>query len=49
MPLALELPAYATVALVVVVVWALIVYEVVRYADFRQNVRQELAREGSGK
>jgi hypothetical protein len=34
---------------VVVVVWALIVYEVVRYADFRQNVRQELAREGAAK
>ena len=47
-PLALELPAYATVALVVVVVWALIVFEVVRYAEFRENVRQELAREGSG-
>ena len=28
---------------------ALIVYEVVRYADFRQNVRQELAREGAAK
>ena len=47
-PLALELPAYATVALVVVVVWALIVFEVVRYAEFRENVRHELAREGSG-
>jgi hypothetical protein len=32
----------------VAVVWALIVYEVVRYADFRETVRHELAREGSG-
>jgi hypothetical protein len=33
---------------VVIVVWALIVYEVVRFADFRDSVRHELAREGSG-
>ena len=48
LPLALEAPAYITVALVVIVLWALIVYEVVRYADFRETVRHELAREGSG-
>ena len=48
LPLAVEVPAYVTVAAVVVVVWALIVYEVVRYADFRQKVRQELAHEGAG-
>jgi low temperature requirement protein LtrA len=48
LPIAFEVPAYATVALVVVVIWALIVYEVVRYADFRETVRHELAREGSG-
>ena len=47
-PIAFEVPAYVTVALVVVVIWALIVYEVVRYADFRETVRHELAREGSG-
>ncbi len=47
-PIALEVPAYVTVALVVAVIWALIVYEVVRYADFRETVRHELAREGSG-
>jgi low temperature requirement protein LtrA len=47
-PIALEVPAYVTVALVVAVIWALIVYEVVRYADFRDTVRHELAREGSG-
>ena len=48
LPIAFEVPAYVTVALVVVVIWALIVYEVVRYADFREAVRHELAREGSG-
>ena len=47
-PIALEVPAYVTVALVVAVLWALIVYEVVRYADFRETVRHDLAREGSG-
>ena len=47
-PIAFEVPAYVTVALVVVVIWALIVYEVVRYADFRETVRHELAREGTG-
>jgi low temperature requirement protein LtrA len=47
-PVAVEVPAYVTVALVVAVVWGLIVYEVVRYADFRDSVRHELAREGSG-
>jgi low temperature requirement protein LtrA len=48
LPVALEVPAYVTVALVVAVVWALIVYEVIRYADFREAVRHELAHEGSG-
>jgi low temperature requirement protein LtrA len=48
LPVALEVPAYVTVALVVAVVWALIVYEVIRYADFRASVRHELAHEGSG-
>jgi low temperature requirement protein LtrA len=47
LPLAVEVPAYATVAMVVVVVWTLIVYEVVRYADFRQRVRHELAHDGA--
>ncbi len=47
-PIAFEVPAYVTVALVVVVIWALIVYEVVRYAEFRETVRHELAREGTG-
>jgi low temperature requirement protein LtrA len=47
-PIAVEVPAYVTVALVVAVVWGLILYEVVRYADFRDSVRHELAREGSG-
>jgi len=47
-PIAFAVPAYVTVALVVAVIWALIVYEVVRYADFRETVRHELAREGTG-
>ena len=47
-PVAVEVPAYVTVALVVAVIWGLIVYEVVRYADFRDSVRHETAREGSG-
>jgi len=47
-PFAVEAPAYVTVALVVAVVWGLIAFEVVRYADFRETVRHELAREGSG-
>jgi hypothetical protein len=47
-PLALEVPAYATVAMVVVVLWALILFEVLRYAEFRESVRHELAREGAG-
>ena len=47
-PLALRVPAYATVAMVVVVLWALILFEVLRYAEFRESVRHELAREGAG-
>jgi hypothetical protein len=47
-PVAVAVPAYVTVALVVAVVWGLILYEVLRYADFRDTVRHELAREGSG-
>jgi low temperature requirement protein LtrA len=47
-PVAVAVPAYVTVALVVAVVWGLILYEVLRYADFRETVRHELAREGSG-
>ena len=33
---------------IMAVIWGLIVYEVVRYADFRDSVRHETAREGSG-
>jgi low temperature requirement protein LtrA len=44
LPLALELPALATLALVVAVLSALIVYEVTRFAETRDRVRHELSR-----
>ena len=43
-PLAVELPAYATLALVVAVLGAVIAYEVTRFAEFREDVRHRLAR-----
>ncbi len=42
-PLALEIPALATVALVLLVLVALVVYEVTRFAATRGRVRHELA------
>ncbi|HEY1315965.1 MAG TPA: low temperature requirement protein A [Gaiella sp.] len=42
-PLALEIPALATVALVMVVVSGLVVYEVRRFAETRDRVRHRLA------
>ena len=48
LPLALEVPAYVTVTALVVVLCAEIVYEVVRYAEFRDRIRHELARDHSG-
>jgi low temperature requirement protein LtrA len=42
-PLALEIPALATVALVLLVLVALVVYEVTRFAATRERVRHELA------
>jgi low temperature requirement protein LtrA len=47
LPLALEAPAYVTVTALVVVLCAEIVYEVVRYAEFRDRIRHELARDHS--
>jgi low temperature requirement protein LtrA len=44
LPLALELAALATLAIVVGVLCALIVYEVTRFAETRDRVRHELAR-----
>jgi low temperature requirement protein LtrA len=43
-PVALELPALVTVALVLLLLCLLIVYEVTRFAEARERVRHELAR-----
>jgi len=43
-PLAVELPAVATVALVLGVLCVVISYEVIRFAEARDHVRHELAR-----
>jgi low temperature requirement protein LtrA len=47
LPLALVVPAYVTVGLVFVVLCAEIVYEVVAYAEFRDRIRHQLARDHS--
>jgi low temperature requirement protein LtrA len=44
-PAALQLPALATLGILAALLAALIVYEVVRYADMRDRVRHQLARE----
>ena len=41
-PVAVELPALATISLVLVVLWVLIAYEVTRFAETRERVREEL-------
>ncbi len=45
LPLAVELPALATLAVLAAVLAALILYEVVRFAEARDRVRHELAAE----
>jgi low temperature requirement protein LtrA len=45
LPLALEIPALATLAIVAAVACLLITYEAVRYAEHRDRVRHELATE----
>ena len=42
-PLAVEVPALATVALVLLVLCLLVVYEVRRFAETRDHVRHQLA------
>ena len=42
-PVAVELPALATIALVLAILWVLIAYEVTRFAATRERVRDELA------
>jgi hypothetical protein len=44
--LALEIPAVATLALVLAVLCAVIGYEVVRFAETREQIRHQVAREG---
>jgi low temperature requirement protein LtrA len=44
-PVALEVPSVVSVTLVVVVLGALIVYEVVRFAELRDKMRHQLAHE----
>jgi low temperature requirement protein LtrA len=46
LPLAVELPALATLAIVVAVLTTLIAYEALRFAEARERVRHELAHEG---
>jgi low temperature requirement protein LtrA len=44
-PLALEIPALATVGIVAAILSALIAYETVRFAELRERIRHQLARE----
>ena len=44
-PVALELPALATLAILVALLAALISYETLRFADLRDRIRHQLARE----
>jgi low temperature requirement protein LtrA len=46
-PLAVELPALATLAILAVVLWALIGLESIRFAGSRERVRRELAAEAA--
>jgi low temperature requirement protein LtrA len=45
LPLALEVPSLAALGMLGVVMWALIAYEALRFADARDRVRHQLARE----
>ena len=45
LPAATELPALATVAIVTAILTALIAYETIRFADRRDEIRHQLARE----
>ncbi len=47
LPLAVEIPALATVAIVSVVLCALIAYEAIRFADARDRIRHQLAAEAA--
>ena len=47
LPLALEMPALATVGLVAAVLSVLIAYETVHFAELRERLRHQLASEGA--
>jgi low temperature requirement protein LtrA len=47
-PAAKALPALATLAILTAVLWALITYETIRFADLRDRLRHQLAREAPG-
>ncbi len=42
LPVAVELPAIGTLALVTVLLWTLMAYEAIRFADARDRVRHNL-------
>jgi low temperature requirement protein LtrA len=46
-PAAVELPALATLAVLAALLTALIVYEVIRFAELRDRIRHQLAREAA--
>jgi low temperature requirement protein LtrA len=45
LPLAVEIPSLASLAILAAVLTALIVYEAVRFAELRDRIRHQLARE----
>ena len=46
-PLAVELPALVTLAIATVLLWVLIAYETVHFAELRDRLRHQLAHEGA--
>jgi low temperature requirement protein LtrA len=47
LPLAVEIPSLATLAILTAIACALIAYEAIRYAEHRDRIRHELAAEAS--
>jgi low temperature requirement protein LtrA len=45
LPVAVEIPALAILAVVDVLLWAIVVYETIEYGEHRAQVRRELAAE----
>ena len=46
-PAAVELPALASLAIATALLWVLIAYETVRFAELRDRLRHQLAHEGA--